>query len=116
MLNGEDVSLPDRMGRLSLVIQERNVKIIDGKVKCSRPINWKETLKLWYEDEEAKNKKILVRRDDNKVFKIRYNHSYGITKNKQFFKFAPCRSLRLKLKDKIENNEITDAFNYGKIY
>lgn len=116
LLNGEDITLPDKMGRISLAVQERKVKLVDGKVKCTKPIDWKETLKLWYEDEESRNNKTLVRRDVDKVFMIRFNSHYGTTKNKQFFKFMPCRSLKLKLKDKIINNEITDAFNYGKVY
>lgn len=116
LLKGEDIFFPYRMGRLSLAVQNRCAKIVDGKVKCSKPVNWKETLKLWYEDEDAKNRKILVRHETDRVFKIRYTAWHGMSKNREFFKFIPCRSLRLRLKDKIKNNEITDAFNYGKVY
>lgn len=117
LLDGEDIFFPYRMGRLSIAKHPANTYVnARGELIVKKPINWKETLKLWYEDEESRNKKTLIRHDVSEVYHIRYNHWRGNAKNKQFFKFTPCRSLRIRLKEKIKNNEITDAFNYGKVY
>lgn len=117
LLNGEDVFFPYRMGRLSIAKHPANTYVNDkGELIVKKPINWNETLKLWYEDGESKNKKVLIRHDVSDVYHIRYNHWSGNAKNKQFFKFAPCRSLKIALKNKIKSGELTDVYSYGKIY
>ena len=105
LINGNDVIFPNRMGKLEL--RKRNaLPIIDknGNLKVTYAIDWDNTLKLWYEDEEAFNNKTLVRLPERNIFRIKYNN------NKSFMEFQVNRNIKMRLKQKIKNNEI-DAFN-----
>lgn len=56
-LNGNDIKLPHRMGRIELRKYDARISFDGKKVKTNLPIDWDKTLKLWYEDEEAYKKK-----------------------------------------------------------
>lgn len=116
LLRGEDVIFPYKMGRLSIAKHPTNMYINDkGELVVKKPIDWSETLKLWYEDEECKKNKTLIRQDTSEVYHVRYNTWNGNAKNRKFFKFTACRSLKVALKDKIKSGELIDVYSYGKI-
>ena len=111
LINGNDVIFPNRMGKLEL--RKRNaLPIIDknGNLKVTYAIDWDSTLKLWYEDEEAFNNKTLVRLPERNIFRIKYNKNTANYNNKSFMEFQVNRNIKVRLKQKIKNNEI-DAFN-----
>ena len=111
LINGNDVIFPNRMGKLEL--RKRNsLPIIDknGNLKVTYAIDWNSTLKLWYEDEEAFNNKTLVRLPERNIFRIKYNKNTANYNNKSFMEFQVNRNIKVRLKQKIKNNEI-DAFN-----
>ena len=111
LINGNDVIFPNRMGKLEL--RKRNsLPIIDknGNLKVTYAIDWDSTLKLWYEDEEAFNNKTLVRLPERNIFRIKYNKNTANYNNKSFMEFKINRYIKVRLKQKIKNNEI-DAFN-----
>ena len=111
LINGNDVIFPNRMGKLEL--RKRNsLPIIDknGNLKVTYAIDWDNTLKLWYEDEEAFNNKTLVRLQERNIFRIKYNKNTANYNNKSFMEFQVNRNIKVRLKQKIKNNEI-DAFN-----
>lgn len=111
LINGNDVIFPNRMGKLEL--RKRNaLPIIDknGNLKVTYAIDWDNTLKLWYEDEEAFNNKTLVRLPERNIFRIKYNKNTANYNNKSFMEFQVNRNIKTRLKQKIKNNEI-DAFN-----
>lgn len=111
LINGNDVIFPNRMGKLEL--RKRNsLPIIDknGNLKVTYAIDWDSTLKLWYEDEEAFNNKTLVRLPERNIFRIKYNKNTANYNNKSFIEFQVNRNIKVRLKQKIKNNEI-DAFN-----
>ena len=111
LINGNDVIFPNRMGKLEL--RKRNsLPIIDknGNLKVTYAIDWDNTLKLWYEDEEALNNKTLVRLPERNIFRIKYNKNTANYNNKSFMEFQVNRNIKVRLKQKIKNNEI-DAFN-----
>ena len=70
LINGEDVTLPYRLGRLE--IRKYNAKIvIDGKkIRTNLPIDWDRTLKLWYEDKESYKNKTLIKVEEKEIYKI----------------------------------------------
>lgn len=113
ILEGKDIVLPQRMGKLELRKTQKGVRFSDGKLVNTYPINWDKTLKLWYEDEDAYNRKVLVRDESREVFKLRYDKYNATYNNKAFYQFSTNRDLKIKLKEKIQNNQI-DAFLYGK--
>ena len=111
LINGNDIIFPNRMGKLEL--RKRNsLPVIDknGNLKVTYAIDWDNTLKLWYEDEEAFNNKTLVRLPERNIFRIKYNKNTANYNNKSFIEFQVNRNIKVRLKQKIKNNEI-DAFN-----
>ena len=113
LINGEDVLLPERMGRLELRKTKTNFKIVDGKIKTNLPIDWNATLKLWYDNPVCKQKKQLVKQENTETFKVYYNRNKANYNNKSFYEFKANRELKLGLKKNIKLNKI-DAFTYGK--
>lgn len=102
---GHKVTFPSRMGYLELRKVENGVSIVDGKLKITYPINWDETLRLWFEDEEAKKKKTLVRDESKFRYRVRYNKYDATYENKSFYQFDLNRFIKQKLKDNIKSNK-----------
>lgn len=113
LIQGEDVLLPEKMGRLELRKKAVYKKFKDGKLKTNSPIDWNATLKLWYESTVCKTKKQLVRQEIEELFNIYYNTNKANYNNKTFYEFFVNRNIKLGLKNNIKLNKI-DAFTYGK--
>lgn len=108
-LQGNDIKLPHRMGRIELRKYDVRISFDGEKVKTNLPIDWDRTLKLWYEDEEAHKEKTLVKMEEKEIFKVYYNkHSAGYN-NQAFYEFNTNRELKRRLKQKIKEGKI-DAF------
>jgi len=106
---GEDINLPCRMGRLELRKFKTSVSFKDGKMITNLPIDWDETLNLWYEDKESFKEKRKVRMEVPEVFRVYYKKSTANYNNKSFFTFKVNRDLKQKLKTNIINKKV-DAF------
>lgn len=109
LLDCKYVSLPCKMGKLELRMYYLKVKVENGKLKTSIPINWDKTLKLWYEDEESRDHKTLVRVDNRAIYKVYYNKSSSNFKNKMYYKFHTNRALARKMSNEIKDGKI-DAY------
>jgi len=101
---------------LSIKKSKHTPKIVEGKLYNTSPVDWKSTNELWDLDNEAKEKKLLVRYSNfhtsKYVFRIyfkKYVHSF---KNKKWFKFKPNRLFQRTLSKRIkdETKERYDAF------
>jgi len=111
LLKSEDIVFPARMGKLEVRRREVSYKKENGKIKTNLPIDWNATLKLWYEDEECKENKLLVRANLSKIFRIYYNKSKALYNNKTFYQFTPNRELKILLNRAIKSNHKFDAFS-----
>ena len=109
LASGEDINLPCRMGRLELRKFKTSVSFRDGKMITNLPIDWNETLNLWYEDRESFKEKRKVRMEVPEVFRVYYKKSTANYNNKSFFTFKVNRDLKQKLKTNIVNKKV-DAF------
>lgn len=109
LLEGKDVILPHRMGRLELRKYKASVRMEGGKIVTNLPVDWNKTLKLWEEDEDARGAKQLVRRELREVFLVRYGKFPATYKNKGFYEFFPSKELKRELSARITNGEV-DAF------
>lgn len=92
------IPLPHRFGKLEIVKELREVYINDeGKVINTNPIDWKATMHLWDNLEEAKEAKVLIRHTNKHtggyVFRIFYNKRNAVFKNKKIYFFKPVRTL-----------------------
>lgn len=109
LASGEDINLPCRMGRLELRKFKTSVSFRNGKMVTNLPIDWNETLNLWYEDKESFKTKKKVRMEVPEVFRVYYKKSTANYNNKSFFTFKVNRDLKQKLKINIVNKKV-DAF------
>lgn len=109
LLNGSDINLPHRMGRLELRKVKSRIEFKDGKLDTNLPVDWDRTLKLWYEDAKSYEDRVLIRKEYKEIFRIIYNKSKANYNNKTFYQFTPHRDVKKKLSERIKQNE-TDAF------
>lgn len=109
LINGIDINLPHRLGRLEVRKYEAKITIDDEKVRTNLPIDWDRTLKLWYEDEESYKNKTLIKVEEKEIFKIYYNKIIADYTNKTFYQFDINRELKRGLKQNIKEGKI-DAF------
>ena len=117
LLLGETIIFPCGMGRVQIGKSILPMlKMVGDKLENYKPIDWKSTLKLWHEDKESRDRKLLLRFDVEEVFKIIYNKNKSTYKNKFYFKFQFNRLLKTKLKEYINNGKLIDAFNLNKTY
>lgn len=109
---GNDLVLPCRMGLVEIRKYNANITIRNNKVITNLPIDWDQTLKLWYEDEEALKNKTLIKSNTKEIFKVHYNKSKATYNNKSFYHFSLNRDIKKKIKQNIKNGNI-DAFLMG---
>lgn len=112
-LQGNDIKLPHRMGRLELRKYDARVTFDGENVKTNLPIDWDSTLKLWYEDEEAYKNKTLVKVEEKEIFKVYYNKQLADYNNQVFYEFNVNRELKKRLKQRIKEGKL-DAFKLNR--
>lgn len=106
---GYDIKLPCQMGRLEIRKYAASISCRNNKLVTNLPIDWDRTLKLWAEDEESYQKRILIKMEEKEIFKVYYNRSKANYANKSFFAFDVNRELKKKLKYNIKEGRI-DAY------
>lgn len=109
LLEGKDINLPHRMGRIEIRKFKAKMAIENGKLVTNLPPDWKRTIDLWEEDKEAREAKILVRYEGIERFTIHYDKNLANYNNKSYYRFIPVRPLKKELKERIVNGSI-DAF------
>lgn len=109
LVQGNDITFPHRMGNLELRKFDSTIRLDNGKVKTNLPVDWKSTIKLWYEDEESFNNRTLVRLKEKEIFKVYYNKRKADYNNQVFYEFKVNREVKRRLKENIKKGKI-DAF------
>lgn len=109
---GHDINLPCQMGRLEIRKYDARITLQEDKIVTNLPIDWDRTLKLWSEDEEAYQKRTLIKMEEKEIFSIYYNRTKAKYENKSFFQFQPNRQLKQILKRNIKLGKV-DSFSYG---
>lgn len=109
LINGEDVTLPYRLGRLEVRKYEARITTDGKKVRTNLPIDWDRTLKLWYEDKESYKNKTLIKVEEKEIYKVYYNRNVADFTNKAFYQFDVNRELKRRLKQNIKEGKL-DAF------
>lgn len=105
--NGNDVKLPVRMGTLELRRLEKYLHVDEnGNIHTNMPIDWDKTLELWYNDEEARNSKTLVRIESDDLFRLYYDKNPANYRNKSYYEFSFNKDLKLKLNQNIRKGYI----------
>lgn len=108
---GRSIDFLHHMGKLEIRKYAPSASYVNGRLRITYPINWDETMKLWFTDEEARAKKILIRFESPVEFTIRYNKTRANYTNKSFYEFAVNNKIRQMLKENIKKGKIETAYN-----
>lgn len=106
IVNGQTITFPMRMGKLELRKFPVEVKYVEGKLKIGYPVDWYSTIKLWYEDEEARNSKTLVRNTEKTKYKVLYKKYSANYENQIFYEFILNRFIKEKLRNNIKEGKV----------
>lgn len=110
--NGNTLHLPSRMGSLELRKFHPTAKFVNGKLRVTYPVDWDKTLKLWFTDADARQRKTLVRMEENTVYKVKYNKHDANYENQSFYEFSLNSNIKRMLKESIKAGK-TDTVYEG---
>jgi hypothetical protein len=103
-----EYNIPYIGSSISIRKDKRVPKIVNGKLYNSAPVDWAATNKLWSEDEEARDKKLLVRylnqHTSKYVFRIYFKKYNLYFNNKKLFNFKATRSFQRLLSARIKDD------------
>ena len=102
------VRLGGRLGAIELIKKKTKVyKRKDGTLFANYPIDWDKTLELYYNDAEAREKRIFVRKCDNDYsYRIKYRASKASLKNSCYVQFRPSGLFRSRVSKAIKENKV----------
>lgn len=103
---GNTVVFPFRMGKIETRKFETGVSFANGKLKINYPISWNKTLKLWYQDEEAKKNKTLVRNECKYILYLKYNKYSANYENRTYYQFVPNWDMKQGFVENINKDKI----------
>ena len=103
---GTTIYFPAKMGRLELRKYQKGVSFVNGKLHNTYPVDWKRTFELWYEDPEAKEKKIVIRDEQPWVYHVKYCKFRATYENKTFYQFVVNTFIKDNLRDNIVKGKI----------
>ena len=105
-----EISVPERLGTLSIVGTKTKMIIEEGKIKGLAP-DWKSTKELWNEDPKAKEEKQLVYHFNEETNGVRYRYLWS-TKNTALIN----RSLYKLIMTKDNKRNLAKLIKNGKEY
>lgn len=106
LLEGHEIELPQRMGSLYLASTPSKVVFENGVLKTNYRVDWLKTLKLWFEDAEARNAHKTVKRVQKDIIFIKYDKHKATYTNKRFYAFRANRSLIRKVGQQAERQQV----------
>lgn len=114
-----EYNIPYLGSSISIKKNKRVPKIVNGKLYNTSPVDWVATNKLWDEDKEAREKKLLVRYLNNHtskfVFKIQFKKYNNYFLNKNIYSFESNRVFKRLLGKRI-NDENKDKYDTYLLY
>ena len=108
LMDKHEVLLPCRLGSISVMGKEQNLRIVDGKVKGLAP-DWVKTKKLWDSNPKAKEEKKLVyhtnSETDGVIFRYQWFKKKALVVNKYYYSLRMSRFNKRLLHSLIKNGE-----------
>ena len=106
LLEGHEIEFPHQMGSLVLAKKPARVFYKDGELETNYWTDWQQTVKLMYEDSEAYNEHMKIKRVQPYIYRIRYYIRKAKYRNRRFYKFHPNRSLVRTMGKTIESGRM----------
>ena len=103
---GNEIKFPLRMGKLEIRKRPVGVSLVRGELRNTYPIAWEDTIRLWFEDEEARSNKTLVRKEVSNIFYVKYNKFRANYENQTFYEFKLNRFIKLALYKNVVKGKI----------
>ena len=104
-----DYQLPHLGASIAVKKTKQIPKIVDGKLVNTSPVDWVTTNKLWNEDEEAREKKLLVRFSNSHtskfIFRVFFKKYYLSFLNKKYYSFKTSRGFQRLLAKRIKDED-----------
>lgn len=101
--------LPHIGSSLSIRKTKKLPSIVNGKLVNTAPVDWVITNKLWNEDEEAREKKLLVRFNNlhtsKFIFRVFFKKYYLSFLNKKYYSFKTSRGFQRLLAKRIKDED-----------
>jgi len=101
--------LPHIGSSLSIRKTKKTPSIVNGKLVNTAPVDWVVTNKLWSEDKEAKDKKLLVRFNNSHtskfIFRVFFKKYYLVFTNKKYYSFKTSRGFQRLLAKRIKDED-----------
>ena len=108
---GQTVRFPHGMGKIELRKYHLGVSIdSEGKLRNTYPIDWRNTLLLWYEDDDAYRRKTLLRNESPWMYHIKYNKWNANYDNKMFYQFYPNTFVKRNLSKNIKQGKVDTIY------
>lgn len=102
ILEGHTVRFPHHMGELYLKKSILKPFFKNDKLVVPNAVDWKATLKEWYDDSTMKDSGKVVRYDTKDRYSVKYSKKKAAYNNMLFFRFVTSRTLKAKLREKID--------------
>ena len=107
LLQDKDIIFPACMGGLYSYVRQRGAYLNkEGKIIITRPIDWKETYKLWYNDEEAFANKTVIRKEIDKACGVTYSRYKAYYTNMSFYKFQVHQDIITQLNKNVREGTV----------
>lgn len=106
LLEGHYIQFPHQMGGLKLTSRAIKIALEGDVVKNNYPVDWKKTLRYWYEDTQAREAKQCIKRIQKRKYFIRYVRFGTFYKNRRLYTFRINRSLAKKLGKKVTEERV----------
>jgi len=114
-----EYDLPYLGSTISIKKEKRVPRIVNGKLYNTVPVDWVATNKLWSEDKDAYDKKLLVRYSNTHsskyVFRIYFKKYKQVFLNKKYYFFKPTRTFQRLLSARIKDNN-KEKYNSFLLY
>jgi len=106
------IAFPSGLGLLDIKATECGAKLDEkGNLVVTKLVDWDATLKLWYQDEESRKNKSVVKIDSNLIYRIRYLKQNTKVTNKKYICFRPNRVLKQRM-SKLAKTGMVNYFYY----
>ena len=108
VLEGEEIALPKRFGKLMILGKKESPRLVNGKIVGLSP-NWPRTKELWDRDPEAKEQRKIVyntnEHSDGYRYRCQWSKKNVFKQNKNLYSFKLTRANKRALMERIKNNK-----------